>query len=418
MLSCRLLREDIATFMSSACSNACSKVWYRISLWPHNLLFSLSSFRVTHFLRMKKSTSSFAIIPPVNYFVTTTFCVTVFTLLWTSLLVSCQQQYFRVKPQSNVEVIQGSTVILNCAVGSQAGEAQWSKNGFVLGETWHCFNTFFTTCHPWQNERQIIPYFIDCRLSIVCMTLMSYEWQKRLLSLQESLQRTFSSVLSSSSRWQFPDKDHFIFLGFPFLSISVLLHFFLLNLHPSSCHECSSHVSSRTTSNLHTKTKKMRRTVIHATSFSCRPDAQDRVHLPPLFLTTRFSVSGISFKKRRKEGELQTRRERERRGFMFLVIHTEREVHNFFNMKPPLETGWRRLNYVYKLKTIALRRQKEIKDSSVLKERCYDGNQRKGWLTDDLTVRITRRRQDWWEGTTTDDVRLDETKWLKTQSLD
>ena len=45
-----------------------------------------------------------------------------------------QQQYFRIKPQPSVEVIQGSTVVLSCTVGNQAGAAQWSKNGFLLGQ--------------------------------------------------------------------------------------------------------------------------------------------------------------------------------------------------------------------------------------------------------------------------------------------
>lgn len=55
--------------------------------------------------------------------------------LWTCVCLSSgQQQYFRVKPQSNVEVIQGSTLNINCAVGGQSGSVQWSKNGFVLGK--------------------------------------------------------------------------------------------------------------------------------------------------------------------------------------------------------------------------------------------------------------------------------------------
>ena len=45
-----------------------------------------------------------------------------------------QQQYFRSKPQSNVEVIQGTRIVLNCSVAGQSGAAQWSKNGFLLGQ--------------------------------------------------------------------------------------------------------------------------------------------------------------------------------------------------------------------------------------------------------------------------------------------
>ena len=53
--------------------------------------------------------------------------------------VSCQQQYFRTRPQPHVEVIQGSTFTLECAVGNQAGSVQWSKNGFLLGK-WYNLN--------------------------------------------------------------------------------------------------------------------------------------------------------------------------------------------------------------------------------------------------------------------------------------
>lgn len=52
-----------------------------------------------------------------------------------------QQQYFRIKPQANVEVIQGSTIVLYCAVSSQTGAAQWSKNGFLLGMYPRAFDT-------------------------------------------------------------------------------------------------------------------------------------------------------------------------------------------------------------------------------------------------------------------------------------
>lgn len=44
-----------------------------------------------------------------------------------------QQQYFRVRPRSNVEVIEGSSIVLQCSVGNQAGPVQWAKDGFVLG---------------------------------------------------------------------------------------------------------------------------------------------------------------------------------------------------------------------------------------------------------------------------------------------
>lgn len=54
--------------------------------------------------------------------------------------VHCQQQqYFRITPQPNVEVIQGTRIILNCSVSHQTGAAQWSKNGFLLGQYHNLF---------------------------------------------------------------------------------------------------------------------------------------------------------------------------------------------------------------------------------------------------------------------------------------
>lgn len=51
------------------------------------------------------------------------------------LLVSVfgHQQYFRVRPQATVEVTEGSSIILHCSIGNQAGLVQWAKDGFVLG---------------------------------------------------------------------------------------------------------------------------------------------------------------------------------------------------------------------------------------------------------------------------------------------
>lgn len=42
-------------------------------------------------------------------------------------------QYFKISPQSEVNVIEGSTVVLQCVVGNQRGPVQWAKDGFVLG---------------------------------------------------------------------------------------------------------------------------------------------------------------------------------------------------------------------------------------------------------------------------------------------
>lgn len=47
---------------------------------------------------------------------------------------SKHQQYFRIRPQTSVEVIEGANIVLQCAIGYQAGNVQWAKDGFVLGK--------------------------------------------------------------------------------------------------------------------------------------------------------------------------------------------------------------------------------------------------------------------------------------------
>nr|XP_027194216.1 nephrin-like isoform X2 [Dermatophagoides pteronyssinus] len=42
-------------------------------------------------------------------------------------------QYFKITPQTEINVIEGSTVVLQCVVGNQRGPVQWAKDGFVLG---------------------------------------------------------------------------------------------------------------------------------------------------------------------------------------------------------------------------------------------------------------------------------------------
>lgn len=53
-----------------------------------------------------------------------------------SFTVNCQhhqQQSFKTRPQPNVDVVEGGTVVLQCAIGNQRGSVQWAKDGFVLG---------------------------------------------------------------------------------------------------------------------------------------------------------------------------------------------------------------------------------------------------------------------------------------------
>lgn len=43
-----------------------------------------------------------------------------------------QQQYFRIQPR-DVKVHEGGEAMLECEVGNLAGQVQWTKDGFALG---------------------------------------------------------------------------------------------------------------------------------------------------------------------------------------------------------------------------------------------------------------------------------------------
>lgn len=47
--------------------------------------------------------------------------------------VYTQQQYFRVQPR-DVKVHEGGEAMLECEVANLAGQVQWTKDGFALGE--------------------------------------------------------------------------------------------------------------------------------------------------------------------------------------------------------------------------------------------------------------------------------------------
>jgi len=55
------------------------------------------------------------------------------TLLFTAVAVSGQQQYFRIQPK-DVKVHEGGEALLECEVTNQAGQVQWTKDGFALGK--------------------------------------------------------------------------------------------------------------------------------------------------------------------------------------------------------------------------------------------------------------------------------------------
>lgn len=46
--------------------------------------------------------------------------------------ISGQQQYFRVSPR-DVKVLEGGEAMLECEVANLAGQVQWTKDGFALG---------------------------------------------------------------------------------------------------------------------------------------------------------------------------------------------------------------------------------------------------------------------------------------------
>lgn len=53
-------------------------------------------------------------------------------ILALSTITTAQQQYFRVQPR-NVKVQEGGEVMLECEVANVAGQVQWTKDGFALG---------------------------------------------------------------------------------------------------------------------------------------------------------------------------------------------------------------------------------------------------------------------------------------------
>ena len=46
--------------------------------------------------------------------------------------VGCERQYFLTTPEDS-EVTEGDTAILQCQVGNQIGQVQWTKDGLTLG---------------------------------------------------------------------------------------------------------------------------------------------------------------------------------------------------------------------------------------------------------------------------------------------
>ena len=62
--------------------------------------------------------------------------ICLFSFFFLLFIVEAQithHQYFKITPQTEVNVIEGSTVVLQCVVGNQRGPVQWAKDGFVLG---------------------------------------------------------------------------------------------------------------------------------------------------------------------------------------------------------------------------------------------------------------------------------------------
>lgn len=54
--------------------------------------------------------------------------------MFAAVAVSGQQQYFRIQPK-DVKVHEGGEALLECEVTNQAGQVQWTKDGFALGKS-------------------------------------------------------------------------------------------------------------------------------------------------------------------------------------------------------------------------------------------------------------------------------------------
>ncbi|CAG7733939.1 unnamed protein product, partial [Allacma fusca] len=71
--------------------------------------------------------------------------------------VSTQQQSFRRRPQP-LEVKLGETAILQCEVENQAGDVQWTKDGFALGKSIFFYLTPSHSLFPFSFwERALSP---------------------------------------------------------------------------------------------------------------------------------------------------------------------------------------------------------------------------------------------------------------------
>lgn len=53
-----------------------------------------------------------------------------------------QQQKFKVKPHDS-QVLEGTEAVLRCEVGNLAGQVQWTKDGFALGQHHQCSGKVF-----------------------------------------------------------------------------------------------------------------------------------------------------------------------------------------------------------------------------------------------------------------------------------
>lgn len=64
-------------------------------------------------------------------------------MLYLCCLGECQQQYFRVQPK-DMKVQEGGETLLQCEVSQLAGQVQWTKDGFALGENFSIQSIDFT----------------------------------------------------------------------------------------------------------------------------------------------------------------------------------------------------------------------------------------------------------------------------------
>ena len=106
--------------------SVCVRVSYKLTYTCRHLPDLVSLFTKFHVMHMHMLCIHSEILP---YSITFSLFS---STLW--LLLTGQQQYFRVKPRDK-QIIEGKEEVeLECHVSNVMGQVQWSKDGFLLGK--------------------------------------------------------------------------------------------------------------------------------------------------------------------------------------------------------------------------------------------------------------------------------------------